>query len=123
MSPSDSTNASAIPRRKITKPKRKNQRDVTKPARTETVEPALVRFSVAVGTFLDAEMARAERDHLARLVRYRVWVNSSTVGGVRSYRIQFGAFDTQADAEEAAQKLMRQGLIRDASVVELPPAD
>lgn len=125
VSPAESTDTDPI-RARAPRPKRTGKRNgssSTRQARTEAAQPGAVRYSVAVGTFLDVDMARAERDHLARLIRYRVWVNAFTVNRVKTYRIQFGAFETQAEAEEAAQKLLRQGLLRDASVVELPPAE
>jgi hypothetical protein len=67
-------------------------------------------------------MARAERDHLARLIPYHVWVSSTLVGGVRSFRIQFGTFASRDEAEAAAQKLLRRAL-RDASVLVMPQGD
>ncbi len=125
-SPGDSSFTDAAPRSKSSRPKRSPKRDAdrqVRQARTDVAEPTSVRYTVAVGTFLNAEMARAERDHLARLIPFRVWVNSSSVGGVASFRIQFGAFASRDEAETAAQKLLRQGLLRDASVMELPAAE
>ncbi|TMA24119.1 MAG: SPOR domain-containing protein [Deltaproteobacteria bacterium] len=80
------------------------------------VEEAERRFSVVVGTFLSHDMALAEKDHLARLTAYRVWVSSARVQGVKTYRLMVGRFDSTEAAESAAQTLMRRGLIRDASV-------
>lgn len=119
----DSVRAQATPRSKDAASKRGNKRNSTRTARSEPVQPMTVRYVVAVGTFLNAELARSERDHLARLIPYRVWVNATTVGGVKSFRIQFGTFASRDEAVEAAQKLLRRGLLRDASVEELPSAD
>jgi type II secretory pathway predicted ATPase ExeA len=77
------------------------------------------RFGVAVGTFLNPDMAHAEEEHLARLIPYKVWVSSSSVGGVRTYRLMLGTFDSLSTAESAAQSLLRRGLLRGATVVTL----
>jgi len=121
-SPTDSVLTEA-PRPKSQRPKRDAKRNLSRSAHSESVQPKTVRYAVAVGTLLNAEMARAERDHLARLIPYHVWVSSMTVGGVRSFRIQFGTFASRDEAEAAAQKLLRQGLLRDASVLALPQGD
>ncbi len=77
-------------------------------------------YTIAVGTYLSADMAKAEKAHLARLTRHRVWVNKRAVDGVKTYRIQIGRFESVEEAEAAAQALLRRGLLRDAQVVELP---
>jgi len=122
-SPSDSVLSEAAPRPKNQHPKRDAKRNLSRSARSESVQPKTVRYAVAVGTLLNPELARAERDHLARLIPHHVWVSSTTVGGVQSYRIQFGTFASRDEAEAAAQKLLRQGLLRDASVLALPQGD
>jgi hypothetical protein len=121
-SPTDSVVTEA-PRPKSQRPKRDAKRNLSRSAHSESVQPKTVRYAVAVGTLLNPEMARAERDHLARLIPYHVWVSSTTVGGVRSFRIQFGTFASRDEAEAAAQKLLRQGLLRDASVLAMPQGD
>jgi cell division septation protein DedD len=81
------------------------------------------RYGVVVGAFLSRDTALAEKDHLARLTNYRVWVTSQRVEGVRTFRLMVGRFMSTDDAETAAQSLMRRGLIRDASVTPLPNED
>ncbi len=84
---------------------------------------AAARYTVAVGMYLNAETARAERNHLDRRIRYPVWVSRATVEGVKTYRVQFGSFESVDAAEAAAQALLRRGLLRDAQVVALPAAE
>jgi len=74
------------------------------------------KFGIIAGSFPSGDMAKAEKDHLARLVPYRVWVDKSKVQGVRTYQLMVGRFDTMEHAWDSAQTLMRRGLIRDANV-------
>jgi hypothetical protein len=74
------------------------------------------KFGIIAGAFPSGDMAKAEKDHLARLVPYRVWVDKSKVQGVRTYELMVGRFDTMEHAWDSAQVLMRRGLIRDANV-------
>ena len=104
-----------VPEMRVPKPARSTSAAVA-PLPATPVEEAERRFSVVVGTFLSHDMALAEKDHLARLTAYRVWVSSARVQGVRTYRLMVGRFDSTEAAESAAQTLMRRGLIRDASV-------
>jgi type II secretory pathway predicted ATPase ExeA len=78
------------------------------------------KFAIVAGSFQSNDMAKAEKDHLARLVQYRVWVNKSKVEGKRSYQLMVGRFDSMEHAWDAGQSLMRRGLIRDANVQPLP---
>jgi hypothetical protein len=78
------------------------------------------KFAIVAGSFQSNDMAKAEKDHLARLVQYRVWVNKSKVEGKRSYQLMVGRFDSMERAWDASQSLMRRGLIRDANVQPLP---
>lgn len=84
--------------------------------------PAGVRYTVIVGSYLKADMAWAEREHLSRLTTYPVWVSRRNIEGVRTYRIILGAFESTELAETAAQALLQRGLLRDARVVALPLA-
>ena len=74
------------------------------------------KFAIVAGTFQSNDMAKAEKDHLARLVSYRVWVSKSKVEGKRTYQLMVGRFDSMERAWDAGQSLMRRGLIRDAGV-------
>jgi len=74
------------------------------------------KFAIVAGTFQSNDMAKAEKDHLARLVSYRVWVSKSKVEGKRTFQLMVGRFDSMERAWDAGQSLMRRGLIRDASV-------
>jgi type II secretory pathway predicted ATPase ExeA len=74
------------------------------------------KFAIVAGSFQSNDMAKAEKDHLARLVQYRVWVNKSKVEGKRTYQLMVGRFDSMEHAWDAGQSLMRRGLIRDANV-------
>src|SRR5206468_12429479 len=60
------------------------------PARPTTSVEGYVagqRYGVVVGAFLNRDTALAEKDHLARLTNYRVWVTSQRVEGVRTVRL------------------------------------
>ena len=118
--PMDSSLARAVPGPTSPRPRRARAARIARQASSEPSRVTTVRYAVTVGTFLNAEMARAEREHLARLIAHRVWVTTSDVNGVTTYRIQLGTFASRDDAEAAAQQLLRQGLLRDAHVVELP---
>jgi len=74
------------------------------------------KFGIIAGSFATNDMAKAEKDHLGRLVPYRVWVDKSKVQGVRTYQLMVGRFDTMEHAWDSGQTLMRRGLIRDVSV-------
>jgi cell division protein FtsN len=74
------------------------------------------RFCIIAGSFPTNDMAKAEKDHLARLTTYRVWVTKAKVNGARTFHLMVGRFDTMEHAWEAGQTLMRRGLIRDANV-------
>jgi len=121
--PADSLHEDARQEQGSARPKRGARRNSPRLANRGTDGSVSMRYAVAVGTYLDADQARAERDHLARLISYRVWVNTSNVGGVKTFRLQFGMFTSVEQAEEAAQKLLRRGLLRDANVVEVPVVD
>jgi len=77
------------------------------------------KFAIVAGSFGSNDMAKAEKDHLARLVSYRVWVSKAKVEGKRTYQLMVGRFDTMEHAWDAGQSLMRRGLIRDVSVQSL----
>ena len=77
------------------------------------------KFAIVAGTFQSNDMAKAEKDHLARLVSYRVWVSKSKVEGKRTFQLMVGRFDSMERAWDAGQTLMRRGLIRDANVTPL----
>jgi cell division septation protein DedD len=74
------------------------------------------KFGIIAGSFPNNDMAKAEKDHLARLVPYRVWIDKTKVQGQRTYQLMVGRFDTMEHAWDSAQVLMRRGLIRDANV-------
>ena len=74
------------------------------------------KFAIIAGTFQSNDMAKAEKDHLSRLVSYRVWVSKSKVEGKRTFQLMVGRFDSMEKAWDAGQSLMRRGLIRDANV-------
>jgi len=93
----------------------------TSPARgDETPGSSHQKFAIIAGSFQSNDMAKAEKDHLARLTTYRVWVNKSKVEGKRTYLLMVGRFDSMERAWDAGQSLMRRGLIRDANVAPLP---
>ena len=77
------------------------------------------KFAIIAGSFQSNDMAKAEKDHLARLVSYRVWVSKSKVEGKRTFQLMVGRFDSMERAWDAGQTLMRRGLIRDANVTPL----
>jgi len=74
------------------------------------------KFAIIAGTFQSNDMAKAEKDHLSRLVSYRVWVSKSKVEGKRTFQLMVGRFDSMEKAWDAGQSLMRRGLIRDTNV-------
>jgi len=74
------------------------------------------KFGIIAGSFPSNDMAKAEKDHLARLTTYRVWIDKTKVNGVRTYHLMVGRFETMERAWDAGQMLMRRGLIRDANV-------
>jgi type II secretory pathway predicted ATPase ExeA len=84
------------------------------------VPPANARYAVTAGTYPKADMARAERKHLSKLISYRVWITNEKVDGVKRYKLQFGTFKTREEAEFAAQLLVRRGLLREAEVALMP---
>jgi type II secretory pathway predicted ATPase ExeA len=93
------------------------------PPTTERPAPArdgITRYAVTVATFDDPDRARAEKKHLSRLTRHRVWVSTSKVDDRKVWRLQFGTFRTRDEAAAAAQSLLWQGVLRDAQVAELP---
>lgn len=77
------------------------------------------KYGIVAGSFQRNDTAKAEKDHLARLTSYRVWVSKSKENGVRTYHLMVGRFDSMEMAWDAAQTLMRRGLIRDANVAPL----
>jgi len=74
------------------------------------------KFGIIAGAFPTNDMAKAEKDHLARLTTYRVWIDKTKVSGQRTYHLMVGRFETMERAWDAGQTLMRRGLIRDANV-------
>jgi MSHA biogenesis protein MshM len=74
------------------------------------------KFGIIAGSFPSNDMAKAEKDHLARLTSYRVWIDKTKVNGQRTYHLMVGRFETMERAWDAGQMLMRRGLIRDANV-------
>ena len=88
-------------------------------AREEASRNSLQKFGLVVGSYSSRDMAKAEKDHLERLTSYRVWVNSTKVQGVRTYRLVVGRFESMGAAADAGQSMMRRGLIRDANVTPL----
>lgn len=78
------------------------------------------RYAITVATFDDPDRARAEKKHVGRLTRHRVWVSTIREDGRKSYRLQLGTFRSRDEAAAAAQSLLWQGVLREAQVVELP---
>lgn len=75
------------------------------------------RFGIVAGSFPSNDMAKAEKDHLARLTPYRVWIDKSKgADGVRTYHLMVGRFESMEHAWEAAQTMVRHGILRDANV-------
>ena len=80
------------------------------------LEPAPAKFCLAVGTYLFSDRAHAKAKQLARRSRMQTWVESTTSGGSRSYRIMIGGFATESEAERAADRLLGRGLVGEAMV-------
>ena len=83
---------------------------------TEAPADSPHKFGIIAGSFPTNDMAKAEKDHLARLTSYRVWIDKTKVNGQRTYHLMVGRFETMERAWDAGQLLMRRGLIRDANV-------
>ena len=69
-----------------------------------------------MGTYLFSDRAHAKAKQLARRSRMQTWVESTTSGGSRSYRIMIGGFATESEAERAADRLLGRGLVGEAMV-------
>jgi len=77
------------------------------------------RYTIAVGSFPEAGMARAERRQVEKVTRHRVYVGSFKLGGVRMYRLEVGSFGSRNDAEAEARGMISRGLTRGTDVVAL----
>jgi len=90
------------------------------PLDPSTAPASRMRLSLAVGSYIDAERAAAERDHLAAESGLQGWiVNTSEYGGA-TYTVILGIFRTQDHADSAASELLRRGLVSEARVIPLP---
>ena len=77
-------------------------------------------FCLAVGTYLFEDRARTASRNLAHRTRLDAWVETVQEDGTRNYRVLIGGFATQADAEQAADKLLGRGLVSEAMVEPTP---
>jgi len=78
------------------------------------------RYCLAVGTYLFEDRAREKARTLTRRTHQQTWIESTTTGGTRAWRILLGAYDTEAAAERAADRLLGRGLVNEALVENLP---
>jgi hypothetical protein len=77
------------------------------------------RYTITVGSFPEAGMARAERRAVERVTRHRVYVGSFKLGNVRMFRLEVGLFASRHDAEVEARGMISRGLTRGTDVVAL----
>jgi len=107
------------------------QRTVTSHSSAETADPgdanpasaapSRLRLTLEIGSSLDAQGARLERDRLAAETGLEAWVVAAQEYGGESYRIVLGVFSTTERAEASANILLERGLVTGARVVPLPP--
>jgi len=78
------------------------------------------RYCLAVGTYLFEDRAREKARTLTRRTHQQTWIETTTTGGTRAWRILLGAYDTEAAAERAADRLLARGIVNEALVENLP---
>lgn len=75
------------------------------------------RFTISIGSFLEAERANAERLKLKSITPLASSVQRLSDGGDESYRVLIGSFATHNAAVKAASDLMQTGQVREALVL------
>ena len=78
------------------------------------------RLALDVGSYLDMDRARLERDHLIAQTGLQAWVIEAMEDGGETYRVVVGVFSSQDRADASATSLLERGLISEAHVVPLP---
>ena len=78
------------------------------------------RLALDVGSYLDMDRARLERDHLIAQTGLQAWVIEAMEDGGETYRVVVGVFSSQDRADASATSLLERGLISEARVVPLP---
>ncbi|MEY4071718.1 MAG: hypothetical protein RL721_2332 [Candidatus Eisenbacteria bacterium] len=86
------------------------------PAPVTPTPPPLTEFTIVVGRFGTRDMARAERDHLARLLSHEMRVVGARDGRAE---LRLGRFATQELADYALAGLQNRGLLSNAEVLEV----
>jgi type II secretory pathway predicted ATPase ExeA len=80
-------------------------------------------FSLGVGTYLNEARARAEQARLTENTPYPARVATVQDDGVAMYHVTMGSFTTRVAAERAASDLISRGLVDEARVLRVAPAD
>lgn len=89
---------------------------VVAPAPVTPAPTPLTEFTLVVGRFDTRDMARAERDHLARLLPHEMRVVGARDGRAE---LRLGRFATQESADYALAGLQNRGLLSNAEVLEV----
>ncbi len=79
-------------------------------------------FGIAVGTYLNEDLAMAERTSLTESTRLPSRVVTVAEDSVSMYRVVMGSFENRVSAERTASDLIRRGLVNEARVIPLARA-